>query len=125
MNLSAVFEVGPVDRLDAAFLPGSGEALPLEVVKEKVDEALAAAMDRNELRETVSVLAGNGAKTLRRYSVDDIHFETRIPKERISQYLNLLQEKGIARRQDVSATRFLDVVEPSAQGAPVSVPGAR
>ena len=106
MSLSAVFEVGPIDRPDAALLPRPGEALSLEIVKEKVDEALRAAVDRNELRETVSVLAGNGAKTLRRYSLDDIHFETRIPKERISHYLNLLQEKGIARRQDASTTAF-------------------
>ncbi len=75
-------------------------------MKEKVDEALSAAPDRNELRETVSVLAGNGAKTLRRFSLEEIHFETRIPKERISLYLNLLEEKGIARRQDASTTAF-------------------
>ncbi len=106
MSLSGVFEVGPVDQPDAGLLPGPEEALPLDLMKEKIDEALGAAMDRNELRETVSVLAGNGAKTLRRYSLDDIHFETRIPKERIPHYLNLLQEKGIARRQDVSATAF-------------------
>jgi hypothetical protein len=106
MSLSAVFEVGPIDRPDAALLPGPEEALPLDLVKEKVDEALGAAIDRHELRETVSVLAGNGAKTLKRYSLDDIHFETRIPKERIPHYLNLLQEKGIARRQDGSTTAF-------------------
>ena len=106
MSLSAVFEVGPVDRPDAALLPRPEEALSLEIVKEKVDEALRAAADRNELRETVSLLAGNGAKTLRRFSLEEIHFETRIPKERISLYLSLLEEKGIARRQDASATAF-------------------
>jgi hypothetical protein len=106
MSLSAVFEVGPIDRLDATLLPRPEEALSLEIVKEKVDEALMMAVDRNELRETVSLLAGNGAKTLRRFSLEDIHFETRIPKERISHYLNLLQEKGIVRRQDASTTAF-------------------
>jgi len=106
MSLSAVFEVGPIDRLDAALLPRPEEALSLEIVKEKVDEVLCAAVDRNELRETVSLLAGNGAKTLRRISLEEIHFETRIPKERIFHYLSLLQEKGIARRQDASTTAF-------------------
>ncbi len=106
MGLSAVFEAGPIDGQDAALLPGPEEVLPFDLLEKRVDEALGAAMDRNELRETVSVLAGNSAKTLKRYSLDDIHFETRIPKERLSHYLNLLQEKGIARRQDVSATAF-------------------
>jgi hypothetical protein len=106
MGLSAVFEVDPVDRLDATFLSRPEEALSLEIVKEKVDEALVKAVDRDELRETISLLAGNGAKTLRRFSLEDIYFETRIPKERISYYLNLLQEKGIARRQDASMAAF-------------------
>jgi hypothetical protein len=106
MSLSAVFEVGSVDRPDAALLPHPEEALSLEIVKEKVDEALRAAADRNELRETVSLLVGNGARTLRRFSLEEIHFETRIPKERLSLYLSLLEEKGIARRQDASMTAF-------------------
>ncbi len=106
MSLSAVFEVSPTGRLDGTFLSRPEEVLSLEIAKEKIDEALGAAIDRNELRETVSVLGGNGAKTLKRYSLDDIHFETRIPKERIIHYLDLLQEKGIARRQDASLASF-------------------
>ena len=104
MSLSAVFEAGPVGRVAAPSRPW--EALPREIVNEKAEEALRAAEDRGELREIVSVLAGSGAKTLSRYNPEDIRFETLIPIERISTCLELLQDKGIARRYETSGRAF-------------------
>ncbi len=106
MSLSAVFEAGPVERTNIAPLSLQEEALPREIVNEKVEEALAGAGNRDELREIVSVLAGDNGKMLTRRTLEDIRFDTRIPKERIASCLDLLQEKGIVRQHETSGRTF-------------------
>ncbi|MGD0231181.1 MAG: hypothetical protein ABSC19_12625 [Syntrophorhabdales bacterium] len=106
MSLEAVFEVSRLDRLGPRPAVQPVEIIPLEILREKVDEAVNAVADRRELRAVISVLSGSGEKALRRYTAADVCFETCIPHERVLQCLNLLQEKGIVRRQDVLRTIF-------------------
>jgi hypothetical protein len=106
MSLSAIFEVSSLDRLEIQPPFPQSEIVPVEIFREKVDEMLEKVIDRNQLREVVSVLTGNGDKMLKRYSVEEIGFETCIPRERIAECLKLLQDKGFVRQQNVFDSAF-------------------
>jgi len=101
MSMSSIFEISPLIRSQETLSSLPAEVVPLEILKEKVDEVARQVADPNDLRETLSVLTANGGNSLKRYSVGDICFETRIPPERVLRCLGLLQEKGIVRRQEV------------------------
>jgi hypothetical protein len=60
--------------------------------------------DIRDFRALVAVLLGNDEKQLRRYSLDDIIFETNLPKNQILSYLELLKEWDIVRESE-----YLDV----------------
>ncbi len=107
MSMSAIFEMSPIVRPEAelAAMPPTG-AVPLEIVDDKVAEVIERLGGAGDLPEVVSVLAGNGEKTLKRYSEEEICFETRVPRKRVLNCLELLQEKGIVRRQEVLKTVF-------------------
>ena len=105
-TLSAIFEVGPVDCPERDDPFRSPELVRPEMAGTRVEEILKGVADREELREAVSVLAGDGEKALRRYSLEDIRLETCIPKERISLCLRPLLERGIVRSSEVLGTVF-------------------
>jgi hypothetical protein len=107
ISMAAIFEMSPVVRPEAELAPlPAADVIPLEIVDDKVDEVVKRLGDPNDLREIVSVLAGNGERTLKRYSEDEICFETRVPRGRVQKCLELLQAKGIVRRHDVLKTVF-------------------
>lgn len=60
--------------------------------------------DNKDFRALVAVLLGNDEKKLWRYSLDDIFFETNLPKNQILSYLELLKEWDMAR-----GSEYLDV----------------
>jgi hypothetical protein len=56
--------------------------------------------NNRDFRALVSVLLGNDEKQLRRYSLDDIFFDTNLSKHQILSYLELLKEWDIARESE-------------------------
>ncbi len=107
MSMAAIFEMSPIVRPEAELAPlPAADVIPLEIVDDKVDEVIKRLGDPHDLREIVSVLAGSGEKTLKRYSEDEICFETRVPRGRVQKCLELLQGKGIVRRHEVLKTVF-------------------
>jgi DNA-binding transcriptional ArsR family regulator len=106
ITLSAIFEVSPVDCLERHGSFRTPEIVQPEMVGVRIEEILKGVTDREGLREVASVLAGDGEKTLRRYSLEEIRFETCMPKDRIGQGLKPLLEKGIVRSSEVFNTVF-------------------
>jgi hypothetical protein len=107
LSLSAVFEVEPLGRLtaDHAVEPDP-DIIPLERLKELVEEIRTKTGDERELREIVYALTGEGARTLRRYEVSQLFLETGISHDKIVSCLDLLKDRGIVRKQELSGTSF-------------------
>jgi hypothetical protein len=119
MNMSAIFEVKPVDRQAAADAFGEEKMQPdvrqyrkpieLELIQanlnmDKVlEDILKDVKENRELREIVAFIVNRTEAHLRRHTLENIYFETSVPRERILDHLALLKEKDIVQETD-----FLD-----------------
>jgi hypothetical protein len=87
------------------YKPIECELLEANLNIEKIFSDILDKMKNNrDFRALVAVLLGNDEKQLLRYSLDDIIFETNLPKNQILSYLELLKEWDIARESE-----YLDV----------------
>ena len=83
------------------YKPIECELLEANLNIEKVLIDIMGKMKNNrDFRALVSVLLGNDEKQLRRYSLNDIFFDTNLPKHQILSYLELLKEWDIARESE-------------------------
>ncbi len=104
--LSAIFEVSPLDKLPTNAPPPHTEVVPTIILRENIEEIVARADDAGELKEIVAVFTADEENWIRRYSIGDIVFETCMAPAKIAGYMELLQEKGILRRQEEVNTTY-------------------
>jgi len=57
-------------------------------------------IDNRDFRALIAVLMGNVEKQLWRFSLDDMYFETNLPKHQILSYLDLLKKEDIVRESE-------------------------
>jgi hypothetical protein len=101
-SLSALYELGHLPRTEEAGAPPvEGEPAPVELLEESIDAVVHAASEIEALRGVVGVLAGEADGILKRYEATDIFADTCIPGEEIGRALELLEERGLVRRQSV------------------------
>lgn len=121
ITVSALFEIRPMRNPRYLKAQGEGRVFidtneyfkPIECelleanlnIDKILNDIMGKVKDNRDFRALVAVLLGNDEKQLWRYSLDDIIFETNLPKQQILSYLELLKEWDIAR-----VSEYLDVV---------------
>lgn len=116
ITMSSLFEIRPMKNpqyLKAhdegrAFFEGNEYFKPIEyellganlTIEKMLTDFMGKTKDNKEFRALVSALVGNDEKQLWRYSLNDIAFETNLPKEQILSYLDMLKEWDIARESE-------------------------
>lgn len=116
MYLSALCEIKPLDNskavdtygeekivrdLNERYKPVEFELFLANLSVEKVlEDVLKVVKEDRDFRKIMASITDMNAKHLKRYTTEDIFFETRIPHKKIIGYLNLLKEKDIVRESE-------------------------
>lgn len=116
MYLSALCEIKPLDSskavdtygeekivrdLNERYKPVEFELFLANLSVEKVlEDVLKGVKEDRDFRKIMASITDMNAKHLKRYTTEDIFFETRIPHKKIIGYLNLLKEKDIVRESE-------------------------
>lgn len=123
MNMSAIYEIKPIEGTKAIdtygedrvfwdtseyYKPVEFELLQANLNLEKVlEDILKSVKDKAGLREVLASIVEKNEKYLKRYTLENIFFETCIPPHDIFESLNLLKEKDIVKETEfVSITYY-------------------
>ena len=90
-----------VRDLNERYKPIEFELFLADLSVEKVlEDVLKGVKEERDFRKIIASFTDRSAKHLKRYTVENIFFETHIPHNKIISYLNLLKEKDIVRESE-------------------------
>ncbi len=122
ITLSSLLEIRPM-RTSHDLKPRDGEEIlfdsngfrkPIEYellnptlnIENVLTEVIGKMTDKRDFRLLVAALMGSAEKRLWRYSIDDICFETKLPKHRILSFLDLLKKGNIVRESEYFDAKY-------------------
>ncbi len=122
MNMNAVYEIKPIDKAQAADVYSEGRPFPENISHYKPMEfellqanlnldnvlmdLLKESRNHRGIRSVVSALVDKNEQDLRRYSIEDIYYETALPRPQIVKHLSFLKEKDILKETEFLGTTY-------------------
>jgi len=116
MHFSALCEIKPLESSKAVDTYGEEKIIrdlnerykPIEFelfladlsVEKVLEDVLKGVKEERDFRKVIASFIDRNAKHLKRYTIENIFFETRIPHKKIAGYLDLLKEKDIVRESE-------------------------
>jgi len=106
-SLKAGVDGGPVLDENGYYTPIECELLEANLnVENMLFDIIGTMKDNLDFRALVVVLLGNDERQLWRYSLDDLFFETNLPKRQILSYIELLKEWDIIKESEYLDVRY-------------------